>query len=443
MTELSQAEEERSTASATEDQKRFTIDGREPQEVLFPETIEQAADMLRLANEQQRTVAPVGLGAFLHIGGLPRKYDLALSLQRVQRIVDYQPTDMTVTIEAGLALAQLQRVLGEHGQWLSIDPPQAERATIGGIIAANLSGPARLSQGTIRDSLIGLKAVRTDGSVIKGGGRVVKNVAGYDIPKLFCGSFGTLGVIVEATFKVRPRPEVQEVLALSFPTAASAMDLALRISGSELQPFFLELTNVSPLKESSQQAAYFLIIGFAGIAEEVAYQGARVRALAGTDVILANGWKNGDAAALVQTLQNFPAKDTQDVLGALDALTLRCKASLLPDKVALFCKEVETETAARGFAVQLLAHAGNGIVFTRFIHADEASADKIPAFVDWLRIVAKRLQGYVVIEDIDPSLKERVDVWGHVGGALPLMKRLKETFDPNGILNPGRFVGGL
>ncbi len=437
MTEISYAEEERNTASAAEDRKRFTIDGREPREVMFPETIEQASATLRLANEQQRGVAPVGLGAFLHLGGIPRKYDLAFSLQRLSRIVDYQPTDMTVTVEAGLALAQLQRVLGEHGQWLSVDPPLADRATIGGIIAGNLSGPARLSQGTIRDSLLGLKVVRTDGAVIKGGGRVVKNVAGYDIPKLFCGSLGTLGVIVEATFKVRPRPEVHEVLAFPFPTAAQAMDLALRMLGSELQPFFLELTNVSPFKTSDEQALYFLIIGFAGLAEEVAYQRNRMREMTGTDGAFSSDWKDADAASLVQTLQNFSAKKTGD------AVMLRCKASVLPGRIASFCKEVETEAATRGFSVQLLAHAGNGVVFSRFAAEDAASREKLLSFIDWLRILAKRLEGYVVIEDIDPGLKERVDVWGHVGGALPIMKRLKETFDPNDILNPGRFVGGI
>jgi glycolate oxidase FAD binding subunit len=419
------------------DHRRFIIDGREPHEVVFPESVEQVAETLRLANDQQRAVAPVGLGAFLHLGGAPRKYELALSLQRLQRIVDYQPTDMTVTVEAGLSLAQLQRVLGEHGQWLSIDPPLAEQATIGGIIAANLSGPARLSQGTIRDSLLGLKAVRTDGTQLKGGGRVVKNVAGYDIPKLFCGSFGTLGVIVEATFKVRPRPEVQEVLALPFATAAQAMEAAFRCLDSEVQPFFLELTNVSPLRAQATQAAYFLVIGFAGIAEEGAYQSKRVRELAGAEHVFSGSWKDGDAAALAQTLQNFPAKMTTA------APTFSCKVSVLPNHLAPFCQEVEAEAVRRGFAVHLQAHAGNGIVFLRFTRAGESTADDIPAFVDWLRVLGKRLNGYVVIEEIDPSLKERVDVWGHVGGALPLMKRLKETFDPNGILNPGRFVGGL
>jgi glycolate oxidase FAD binding subunit len=433
MTELS-CTEDKSTANVTENRKRFTIDGHIPQEVLFPESVEQISDSLRLANEQRRAVVPIGFGAFLHLGMPPRRYDTALSLQRLDKILDYQPTDMTVTVEAGLSFARLQQVLGEHGQWLPIDPPLSGQVTIGGLIAANLSGPARLSHGTIRDSLIGLKAVRADGTVIKGGGRVVKNVAGYDVPKLFCGSFGTLGVIVEATFKVLPRPESSAVLVLTFPSAQQAMDLTFRLLGSELQPFFLELANFSLLAGPEEKQTHHLCIEFAGIAEEVRYQCNRIRELLGGGVgEISEEWTTGNES-LVRRLQDFPAVDTA---------LLRCKASVLPDKVSGFYREVETEAAARGFSAHLLAHAGNGITFCRFTYENEAPTDKTLSFIDWLRILTKRLEGYLVIEDIAPTLKERVDVWGHVGGTLPLMKRLKETLDPHGILSPGRFVGGI
>jgi glycolate oxidase FAD binding subunit len=417
-----------------EDRKRFAIDGREPEKVVFPESIEHIAEVLRIASEQRLAVTPVGYGAFLHLGGIPRRYDLALSLQRLNRIVDYQPADMTVTVEAGLTLARLQEILGEHGQWLPIDPPLPEQATIGGVIAANLSGPMRLSQGTVRDFLIGLKIVQADGTVIKGGGRVVKNVAGYDLPKLYCGSFGTLGVIVEATFKVRPRPEAQAVLSLTFPLAEQAMELALRLLGSELQPSFLELTNFNPLEEEGEAGPYRLVVGFAGIAEEVAYQRARVRELIESGEPVIEEWQGEDEQTLVQALRDFPVSG--------EAL-LRCKASLLPTRVAAFCKDVQEEAGLRGLAVRHLARAGNGIVYSRFLPSVEISPEKLLSLVDWLRILTKKLEGYVVVEAIDPVLKDRLDVWGHVGGTFPLMKRLKETLDPQGILNPGRFVGGI
>jgi glycolate oxidase FAD binding subunit len=417
------------------DLQQFTIDGLRPQEAFYPETIERVSEVLRTASEQSKAVAPVGRGAFLHIGGSPRRYDWALSLQRLNRIVDYQPADMTVTAEAGLTLARLQEILGEHGQWLPVDPPLPEQATIGGIIAANLSGPARLSQGTIRDFLLGLKVVQADGTVIKGGGRVVKNVAGYDLPKLYCGSFGTLGVIVEATFKVRPRPEVQTLLSLAFPSPEKAMELGLRLLGSELQPFFLELTNFDPLENQQSEAQMsHLFVGFAGLAEEIAYQRARLRELLGDGGLVVKEWEGEDERSLIRELRDFPV--------AREA-TLRCKTSVLPTQIATFCNAVQEEALLRALPVRLLAHAGNGIIYIHFSHGVNAAAEKVLSLMDWLRILAKKLEGYVVVETIDSALKSRVDVWGHVGGAFPLMKKLKETLDPQGILNPGRFVGGI
>ncbi|MEW6296845.1 MAG: FAD-binding oxidoreductase [Thermodesulfobacteriota bacterium] len=420
---------------SAEDRRRFSIDGREPQHVVFPETIEQVSAVLQEAHRQGLAVAPVGCGAFLHLGGIPRRYQLALSLSRLARLVDYQPTDMTVTVEAGMTLGQLQQILEAHGQWLPLDPPLPDRATVGGVIAANLSGPARLSQGTIRDFLLGLRVVQADGTVVKGGGRVVKNVAGYDLPKLYCGSFGTLGVIVEATCKVRPRPAAHAVLSLALPSPGEAMGLVQRILGSELQPFFLVLTNFDPTEEGQEgTGAYRLLIGFAGIPEEVAYQRHRLQELARPQASGPREWEGEDVRTLAGALRDFPA--------AGDA-SLRCKLGILPAQLAGLCQELEEEASLRALPVQLLVHAGNGIVYVRVPASGDVPAEKVLSAVDWLRIAAKQRGGYMTVEAISPRLKERVDVWGHPGNAFSLMKQLKETLDPHGILNPGRFVGGI
>lgn len=414
---------------------RFAIDGKEPQQVVFPESVEQVAEVLRSAAAQKTTVTPIGEGGFLHIGALPRRYDLALSLQRMNRVVDYQPTDMTVTVEAGMSLARLQALLGEHGQWLPLDPPSPERATIGGIIAANLSGPSRLSQGTVRDFLLGLRVVTADGTVVKGGGRVVKNVAGYDVPKLYCGSFGTLGVIVEATFKVRPYPERQMLCSCEFPSVETAMDTVLHLLGTELQPFFLELTNFDPLaEEKGKTPTTHLFIAFAGIDEEVEYQVKRSRELLGGQSGAMQELAEGQDQLVANALRDFPL--TGDAM-------LRYKASVLPTHVAGFYKKAEEEAELRGLLLRLLSHAGSGIIYGHVPQDDNVTPEKLLSFVDWLRILAKQLSSSLVVEQIDPALKDRVDVWGHVGNSFPLMKRLKETLDPQGILNPGRFVGGI
>jgi len=418
-----------------DNREHFIIDGKKPQQILFPESIEQIAETLRTASTDKTTVTPVGEGGFLHIGALPRRYEIALSLQKLSRVVDYQPTDMTVTAEAGMSLARLQQLLGENGQWLPLDPPCPERVTIGGLIAANLSGPSRLSQGTVRDFLLGLRVVMADGTIVKGGGRVVKNVAGYDVPKMYCGSFGTLGVIVEATFKVRPYPERQMLCACRFPSAEGAMDKVLDLLATELQPFFVELTNFDPSTNGNGKAdPAYLFVAFAGLEEEVTYQAARLRELLGEHAGALQELTEGQDQLVANALRDFPLAGNA---------ALRCKASVLPTEVAGFYKKAEEEAGLRGLSLQLLSHAGSGIIYGCVPRTEETTQEKVLSFVDWLRILAKQQRGSLIIEDIDPELKDRVDVWGHVGNSFPLMKRLKEMLDPQGILNPGRFVGGI
>ena len=414
---------------------QFIIDGQAPETVVYPASLEEVSRLLKEANENGRAISPVGHGAFLHLGGVPKRYEQALCTTGLNAIIDYQPTDMTITVGAGLSLAQLQAILGENGQWLPLDPPCPERATVGGVIAANLNGPTRFSQGTVRDFLIGIKVVRADGTLIKGGGQVVKNVAGYDLPKLYCGSFGTLGVIVEATFMIRPRPEAQTTLALTFSSAEKAGEAALKLTGSDMQPFFLELANFSPLSSSRDQSgdAYHLFVGFAGMQEEVDDQRSRLRDVLGDDAGRIEELSVDEAQTLSQALRDFPVSGPA---------TLQCKVSLQPTQLAAFCADLEAEALRRHAPVRLLARAGNGILYTAF-EGEAVPDDQILSLVDWIRVHATGNNGFAIVEEIPSALKERANVWGTVGKAFPLMQRLKETLDPKGILNSGRFVGGI
>ncbi len=417
---------------------QFIIDGKAPETVVYPTSIAEVSQLLKEANEHGRAISPVGHGAFLHLGGVPKRYEQALCTTALNTLVDYQPADMTVRVGAGMSLAQLQAVLGENRQWLPLDPPCPERATVGGLIAANLNGPSRFSQGTVRDFLIGLRVVRSDGTLIKGGGQVVKNVAGYDLPKLYCGSFGTLGVIVEATFMIRPRPEAQTTLALTFSSAEKAGEAALKLTGSDIQPFFLELANFSPvlshpLSGGPLPPGYLLFVGFAGIQEEVDEQRSLLRAVLGDDECVVEELSADEAQTLSQALRDFPVSGQA---------ALRCKVSLQPTQLATFCADLAAEAQRRQIPVRLLARAGNGILYTAF-EGEAVPDNQLLALVDWIRVQAARNNGFAVVEEIPSALKERANVWGTVGKAFPLMQRLKETLDPNGILNPGRFIGGI
>ena len=422
----------------------YSIDGKRPASIVHPTSADEVTDLLREATVHKHAVCPVGRGAFLHLGGVPTRYDQALCTRGLDGVIDYQPTDMTVRVQAGLSIATLQAALGEGDQWLPLDPPLPERATVGGMIAANLTGPCRFSQGTVRDFLIGIRVVRADGTLIKGGGQVVKNVAGYDVPKLYCGSLGTLGVIVEATFQVRPRPQSQALLAVEFADAEHAGAAALRLAGSDLQPFFVELANFGPpadgMLSTPGRGPYHVFIGLAGLEEEVADQRRRI-----PELLLDEGEADGvsdvteldtdRAAALSYTLRDFPVSGDAD---------LRCKVSLPPSQVARFCADLEAETARHELAVKLLARAGNGIVYGAFTPiVPPGSDEELLALVQWTRAWAAQHHGFAVVEEISPELKGRIDVWGSVRTAFPLMKRLKASLDPHGLLNPGRFVGGL
>ncbi len=207
----------------------FAVDGQIPQCVAYPETSDALSRCAAALHEAGRAVIPAGNGTHLRLGRPPRAYDVALSTRRMRRVVAHEAADLTVTVEAGCTLAELNDVLASAGQILPLDPPHPERRTVGSIIATDAWGPWRLAHGKVRDLLIGVTVVLASGTVVRGGGRVVKNVAGYDLMKLFTGSFGTLGIVVEATFKVRPRPEHTAVLVVPVGgVAAAALRSVLR-----------------------------------------------------------------------------------------------------------------------------------------------------------------------------------------------------------------------
>jgi glycolate oxidase FAD binding subunit len=197
-----------------------------------------------------------------------------VNLAALNRVMEHTPEDMTVTVEAGIMLAELQKHVGQHHQWLAIDPPNAESTMISEIINKNASGPRRFGCGTIRDYLIGLTVVLADGTVIHSGGKVVKNVAGYDLMKLFIGGQGTVGVVVEATFKLRPLPESEKFVTITYNSLEEANKAIESILQSEMTPVVLDLYNLA-----ANATAFTVVLGFAGTREEVDWQMAKAREL--------------------------------------------------------------------------------------------------------------------------------------------------------------------
>jgi glycolate oxidase FAD binding subunit len=415
--------------AVSEDTAAFAIAGRAPACVVSPTSIAQASEVLALAQERSLAVVPTGNATHLHTGSPPRRYDLALSTRQLTRVVAHEAADMTVTVEAGITLAGLNTTLARAGQWLPLDPPAAERVTIGGVIAGDLNGPLRYSQGKARDLLIGITAVLANGSVAKGGGRVVKNVAGYDLCKLFTGSLGTLGVIVEATFKLRPRPAQTRALWLETSDLKQAADQALTLLDSDLAPLFLEvLDENAAVQIGASHRGAAVVIGLGGLPEEIDAQRATVaRTIAAPVACCAER----EADNVTAWLRDFPRQRP----GVLTA-----RVSLLPAELAALLPRIAPEASARNLRATLTAHLGSGIAR---VHVEGSDALNGILFAEWLRLTARERSGWVVFDALCDDLHGRIDPFGNSTTAVRLMRGIKDELDPDRVLSPGRFLAGI
>ncbi len=419
----------RIAAGTAADFERFIVDGVPPERVVFPDSAEQVCRILQIASARGVSLVPAGFGAHLGLGAPPRRAFAAVSTAAINGLVDHQPANMTVTARAGMSVAGLQAAVAGSGQWLPLEPPLPTATSVGGLISADLSGPSRFSQGTVRDLLIGITVARADGTLVKSGGRVVKNVAGYDLAKLYCGALGTLGVVVEATFKLRALPATLAVARITCSDMLGARELLERIRTAPLEPRLIELLTPVPTAGSD----CVIVVGFGGSGEEVANQQETLRGLAHGKTIEE---RVGEAAAAALA-------ELRDVNRRGEAF-LKLKASLLPTGLPAFVSSLEDASAKHGLTMAVQAHAGNGIVCVHVRRPDAEAMHRLAGtLVEELRAVAAALGGSLIVEQAAPDIKPELDIWGGEIEALPLMRRIKDALDPKGILSPGRFVGGI
>lgn len=391
---------------------RFVIDGVAPAAVVRPGSYEEVAAVLGYAHARGLAVVPWGAGTMMGRGNAPRRYDIALDLTRLDQLVGHEPGDLTVTCQAGLTLGALQGHLAQAGQMAPFDPSLPEAATIGGVLALAADGPARSTYGGPRDFTIGMKVVTGDGRITKAGGRVVKNVAGYDLCKLYIGSLGTLGVIVEATFKLMPRPRAEQSLALGLNGAAEACALARDAHRRGLALRAALLLNNAGAAGPHPRGPYVLALDLAGSPAAVERSGR-------------------DVAALAREAGAFPLATPPE--GPETDPLLRCRFSILPSRLPNLLGAVE----AMGNGPTVVAAPLSGLLWA------EWRRGRADTLLSSLRETAARLQASVIVERCPTELKRSIDVFGEPPAAFALMRRLKAEFDPADILSPGRFVGGL
>ncbi|HLZ29753.1 MAG TPA: FAD-binding oxidoreductase [Chloroflexota bacterium] len=401
------------------------IDGVSAQRRLAPASADELAEALHAADLAGQAVAPVGGGTQLDLGMPPNRLDAVIETTRLDQVVEYEPADLTITVEAGIRFATLQSLLAKQGQFLALDPPADVAATLGGLIATNASGPLRFAHGTARDLVIGTRVANADGALTRSGGRVVKNVAGYDLNKLYIGSLGTLGIIVELSLKLAPIPPATASVIAQFADLDDVRRVLSAVIHSPLSPLAVELLAPMASSAAGLTPAHLVVFRVGGYPQAVERQ---VRDL--SELLAQRGGQRVDAS-----------QAAWDDLAASRLAALRRPIVLkaaAPISASTTLLNV-LETRLQGLDPIVWSHAGSGVAF---------AACDVPTDATGLLEARREIAGLgsnasLVIQRCPTLLKAEVDVWGDPGSSLPLMRALKNKLDPRGTLNPGRYVGGL
>jgi glycolate oxidase FAD binding subunit len=407
------------------------IDGIRPSWVVRPGSIEQLSRVLALAHDAGLAAIPCGSGSALELGSPPARADLVLDLRGLDQVIEYNPADLTVTVQAGVSAGALAARLAPHRQWLALDPPGAAARTLGGIAATNASGPLRARYGTLRDLLLGVRFVQADGVVTWGGSKVVKSVSGYDVPKLMVGALGTLGVLGELTLRLHSVPDVERSWLVLVASAADAQAFVERVIASPLQPSRIELFNDEALRAlGAESTGAGVAVSIGSVSEAVREQGERLGAMAKIGRARVAPLADGFWAAAESALACPPSWTALHVVSLADRLA---------DTAGVI--ETAARTMAPSSEVRLSGCAALG---TFRVLLGGAGVAETAAITTRVRHRIAAIGGSAVIARGTVELRKAVDPWGPVEpGSFALMRALRDEFDPRRVLNPGRYVGGL
>ncbi|MFO0960079.1 MAG: FAD-binding oxidoreductase [Isosphaeraceae bacterium] len=401
-------------------------DGRHAHAVIRPQDTGSLREAIARGGAEGFAFYPRGGGTAMHVGEPPGRPGWLVDTTALDRVIEYPAADMTITVEAGTTLAALQETLAGQGQHLPLEAPEPSRATLGGIFATNTCGPRRFGYGRPRDQIIGVGFINGSGELVKGGGRVVKNVAGYDLPKLLTGSFGTLGVICQFTLKVRPRPADSALVLVTADRIGLIADWLETLNTSASRPVAIDVLNrpAAAAIPGAGDSAWTLAIGLEDAKAAIDWQVDRLRTeLQGAPISVLRGREAEPAwAALVAFQATAPGP-------------VKLRGALKPSLLTALLGGLDGET----WAVQ--AHAGSGV-----IHAQtraEQPLEELAPRVDNLRAACARAGGYLVVTACPSDFKSRLKVWGDPRSDWALGEAIKKALDPHNRMNPGRFVATI
>lgn len=433
---------------------KYEVDGMQPAAAVMAASTEEIVELLRLAVSEKLAVIPCAGRTKLGIGAPPAKYDVALDLSRMNRVLAYEPRDLTLGVEPGVRLSDLLRKLAGESQFLPLLPPFLERATIGGILATDSLSPLRQAYGGPRDFVLGMEFVTGYGSAAKSGGRVVKNVSGYDLHKLLIGSLGTLAVITRANFKTFPVPSAQGTFAAAFEDAAKALEFCGAVRQSALTPIIVEV--ISPdagqllvgamTRIGLPEKCWCAVVSAAGNERVVERHARELAALA--DQSKAGGFvalRNDEgpvrlSASLLGNIRDFPF-----MVQEADPKAAIFRIAVVPGSMAALAQKLAIIAAENGMpaAMVLFPHGLVSFALTVPRGAPPMDISVIARAAEQVFRVAVELGAKARIEFAPTELKRKVNVWGTPRPDFELMARVKKVFDPEGVLSPGRFAGGI
>ncbi|MEG3897828.1 MULTISPECIES: FAD-binding oxidoreductase [unclassified Microcoleus] len=387
---------------------------------VYPNTQAELAAVIAWARQNRCAVLPCGSGSKLDWGGLVKGVKIAASTGRLNRLVEHAVGDLTVTAEAGMKFADLQEILAAAGQFLPIDPAYPQEATLGGIIATADAGSLRHRYRGVRDLLLGITFVRSDGKIAVAGGRVVKNVAGYDLMKLFTGAYGTLGIISQVTFRVYPLPESSGTVVLTGEINALSQTAQILLS-SALTPSAVDLLSPELVAKLGLGKGSGLIVRFQSIGESVKQQSARLLEVGEKLGLQGSSCCENDEHQLWQRLP-------ETMWNCNTKSAIICKIGIRPSEAVTAINELPVQDA--------LIHAGSGLGVLRFENATAQTLLQV-------RRGCEAKGGFLTVLAAPTDLKQQLDVWGYTGSAIDLMRRIKQQFDPENLLSPHRFISGI
>ncbi len=397
-----------------------------PEAIAYPTTEAELSVVMACAHDHGWRVIPCGSGSKMAWGGLGTGVDLVVSTARLNQVIDHAVGDMTLTAQAGVALADLVPRLAQHNQFLAVDPAYPDRATLGGLVATADTGSLRQRYGGLRDMLIGISFVRYDGQIAKAGGRVVKNVAGYDLMKLLTGSYGTLGVISQLTFRLYPVQEASKTVVVTGEGAAVESFLS-RLRLSPLTPVALDVLSPGLTEHLGYGDSLALLARFQAIAPGVEEQVNSLTAMVGTGLSAQVLEGAADEQLWTATREAlFPSHQPSEP-------AIVAKVGMAPAQAVAWLRQIPNDGLAR-------IHAGSGLGTLRLGTATPEAVDALRASLGKVAGTQAKGSNYLTLLEAPDSVKAAVDVWGYNGNALGVMGAIKAQFDPHHRLSPGRFV---